>query len=50
MYAKQIVVLKVSVTTLSYTKVSDIFNTCIKNLNTVNLIFKLKYSKVVRRT
>jgi len=50
MRARQIIVLKVSATTLSYIKVSDIFNTYIRDLNTINSIIRLKYLEVVGRT
>jgi hypothetical protein len=47
---KRTIVLKVYTTTFSYAKVGNLFNSYIKDLNTVNSVFRLKYLKATRRT
>jgi len=48
--ARRTIVLKVGATTLSCAKVGDIFDTCIKYLNTVDPIPRLKYLEAAKRT
>jgi hypothetical protein len=50
MCARRTIVPKVGAITLSYAKVGDIFNTCIRDLNTIDPISRLKYLEVVGRT